>query len=294
MTIVAAWGPHHDDPGPVELACQLGRADQRRVDVLTVVPEGWASPLSHGADHEYLEWVAEAGRGAVAEINEYLRRHPDVRSRADWVSARSVPQEVLARVEEGDAGLLVVGSGEDVAHGRLGITSKTDRLLHSSPVPVAIAPRGYRAPPGARVERVSVAFRGDDATWSLLDRVATIARRSGARLRVLTFAIRGRTMYPPRVSGAEDIVLEQWLAQAREQQRQAREHLLGIGFTDDTLELEVAVARSWAGVMNVLEWRRTEILVVGSSSTHRLSAVFLGSSAAKIVRHSPVPVVVVP
>jgi nucleotide-binding universal stress UspA family protein len=101
-------------------------------------------------------------------------------------------------------------------------------------------------------------------------------------------------MYPPRVSGAEDIVLEQWLAQAREQQRQAREHLLGIGFTDDTLELEVAVARSWAGVMNVLEWRRTEILVVGSSSTHRLSAVFLGSSAAKIVRHSPVPVVVVP
>jgi nucleotide-binding universal stress UspA family protein len=283
VTIVAAWGPHHDDPGPVELACQLGRADQRRVDVLTVVPEGWASPLSHGADHEYLEWVAEAGRGAVAEINEYLRRHPDVRSRADWVSARSVPQEVLARVEEGDAGLLVVGSGEDVAHGRLGITSKTDRLLHSSPVPVAIAPRGYRAPPGARVERVSVAFRGDDATWSLLDRVATIARRSGAR-----------TMYPPRVSGAEDIVLEQWLAQAREQQRQAREHLLGIGFTDDTLELEVAVARSWAGVMNVLEWRRTEILVVGSSSTHRLSAVFLGSSAAKIVRHSPVPVVVVP
>ena len=40
---------------------------------------------------------------------------------------------------------------------------------------------------------------------------------------------------------------------------------------------------------------RGDVLVVGSSSTSSLlQRVFLGSSAAKIVRNSPVPVLVVP
>lgn len=43
-----------------------------------------------------------------------------------------------------------------------------------------------------------------------------------------------------------------------------------------------------------LDRDRGEVLVVGSSATHRLSRVFLGSGASKILRHSPVPTVVVP
>ena len=47
--------------------------------------------------------------------------------------------------------------------------------------------------------------------------------------------------------------------------------------------------------MDRLEWNRDDVLVVGSSSSSNLlSKVFLGSSAAKIVRSSPVPVMVVP
>jgi nucleotide-binding universal stress UspA family protein len=37
-----------------------------------------------------------------------------------------------------------------------------------------------------------------------------------------------------------------------------------------------------------------DVLVVGSSALGPLAQVFLGSRAAKVVRHSPVPVVVVP
>lgn len=36
------------------------------------------------------------------------------------------------------------------------------------------------------------------------------------------------------------------------------------------------------------------VLIVGSSSTHQLDRVFLGFSAAKIVRHATVPVIAVP
>ena len=46
--------------------------------------------------------------------------------------------------------------------------------------------------------------------------------------------------------------------------------------------------------MDSVPWTAGDLLVVGSSSTHRLANVFLGSSASKIVRTATVPVIVVP
>jgi nucleotide-binding universal stress UspA family protein len=46
--------------------------------------------------------------------------------------------------------------------------------------------------------------------------------------------------------------------------------------------------------MDQLEWEPGEVLVVGSSPVGALARVFLGSRAIKIVRYSPVPVLVVP
>ena len=41
-------------------------------------------------------------------------------------------------------------------------------------------------------------------------------------------------------------------------------------------------------------WQEGDVLVVGSSALGPIAQVFLGSRATKILRHSPVPVVVVP
>ena len=43
-----------------------------------------------------------------------------------------------------------------------------------------------------------------------------------------------------------------------------------------------------------VEWRDGDVLVVGSSAAGPAARVFLGSHGSKIVRHAPVPVVVVP
>ena len=51
---------------------------------------------------------------------------------------------------------------------------------------------------------------------------------------------------------------------------------------------------SWDEALEDVEWDEGDVLVVGSSSIGPIARVFLGSRAAKIVRHSPVPVVVVP
>ena len=56
----------------------------------------------------------------------------------------------------------------------------------------------------------------------------------------------------------------------------------------------VATGHDWAEAVGGLEWRHDEVLVLGSSPRGVLSRVFVGSHARRIIRHSPVPVVVVP
>jgi nucleotide-binding universal stress UspA family protein len=51
---------------------------------------------------------------------------------------------------------------------------------------------------------------------------------------------------------------------------------------------------SWEQAIDDVEWRDGDVLVVGSSSAAPPARVFLGSRASRIIRHSPVPVIVVP
>lgn len=294
MTYVVGFSPHKDDHGAIALACQLARSDFDEVHAVAVVPQGWPTAVAGDTDREFEAWAAEQGRAAVADAAALLAEHPDVGSTTSWVAGRSVPQALLDRAEQQGANLIVVGSGDDGPLGRISLTSKVDRLLHSSPMPVAIAPRGYQAAPDARVTRVTVGFRGDDATWALLDRVAEILRRVDASVRLVTVAVRSPTMYPARVSRAEDPVHEQWRRQAEQGLGDAVEHLRSMSLDRSQIQAHVAAGRSWAEAMGAVEWQDGDVLVVGSSSTHRLAQVFLGSSATKIVRLAPVPVIVVP
>lgn len=295
MTVLLAFGPHQDDVGALELACQLARSDGDAVHAVTVVPQAWPTAVAGDTDRDFRLWAEEEGEESSARARDLLAQYPDVASEASWCSGRSVPQTLLDRAEEIGASLIVAGSGDEGRHGWVSVTSKTDRLLHSSDVAVAVAPRGYRAGPAARIERATLGFRGDDATWSLLDRVAEICGRTGASLRLVTFAVRGRAMRPGLVSGAEDMVHEQWVRQAEAEQAEALEHLDALGLRGERVTAVVAGGSSWERAIDRLDWNRGDLLVVGSSSSSTLLArVFLGSSAAKIVRHSPVPVIVVP
>lgn len=294
MTIIVGISPNHDDQSAVALAVQLARANTDDVTALSVVPEGWPTPVAGDTDREFERWSAEVGASSAAAAEAVLARYPDVRSTATWVAARSVPKALIDQAAELEASLIVVGSGDEGRLGLVSVTSKTDRLLHSSPVALAIAPRGHRPPAGAGVGRVSVAFRGDERTWALLDQVAAFARRIGVSVRVVTFAVRRAPMYPPPVSLAEDAVHRQWQQQAARELEAAVAHLHDLGLPEAEVTSQVAAGRSWADAMGALEWRPDEVLVLGSSSSNPLAQVFLGSSAAKLMRNAPVPVLVVP
>ena len=60
------------------------------------------------------------------------------------------------------------------------------------------------------------------------------------------------------------------------------------------LETVIGYGENWDEALEDIAWRDGDVLVVGSSAVGPVARVFLGSRASKIVRHSPVPVVVVP
>ena len=93
---------------------------------------------------------------------------------------------------------------------------------------------------------------------------------------------------------AEDMVLDQWKTQVGAQQRAALDRLSELGLLPDSATATIVTGTDWADSMAELEWQRGEILVVGSSPLGPLARVFVGSRATKIIRYSPVPVVVVP
>jgi nucleotide-binding universal stress UspA family protein len=218
-----------------------------------------------------------------------------VSATATWVAGRSAPGALAAEAERIGASMIVVGAGHDGGYGRVVLGSTAHRLLHSSTVPVAVPTRGYRASEHGKVVRATCAFRGDEASRRTLARTAEICHEVGAGLRIATFAVRGRTMYPPEVTASsEDAVQEAWVEQAEGMQREAVDELAASGPLPDPLTHVVAAARTWAHALDALTWERDEVLVVGSSSASLMSRLFLGSNGAKILRHAPVPVIVVP
>ncbi|WP_438353890.1 universal stress protein [Microbacterium sp. CJ88] len=293
MTYVVGYGPHESDGGAIELACQLARAIPERVVAVSVVPQSWGTPAAAGTDREFRQWAGGVGAESAERAAGDLAAHPEVDGTAVWVHGRSVPQTLIEEAAARDARMLVVGSGSDARAGGIRLTSKTDRLMHSSTVPVAIAPRDYRST--SAVSRVTVAFRDDDASWSLLSRVAEIAQRASARLRVVTFLMSPtRRPVTSDVTHAETQVIDLWAGQAAQAQSEAKATLRSLGFDDDDLELQIAGGADWAAAVGSIEWDAGDVLVLGSSSSHRLAQVFLGSSASKIIRHAPVPVIIVP
>ena len=296
MTLVVGFPPGKDDWSSIELGATLARSAATDLLVVTVVPAVWPTPVAGHTDREFEDWAEQQGSAAVAEANDILAEHcPDVSGVARWTSGRSVASALLEQAEEIDAAMIVVGSGSTGSYGRVHPGATGEWLLHSSHVPVAVATRGYAASAHGRIRRVSCAFRGDEKSLQTVERTAAICADVGASLRLVTFAVRGRTVYTAGVGAqAEDMVLERWVSQATAAQQSTLAALTGSATAPADLDGVVATGRSWGAAVDHLDWDRDEVLVVGSSTAGVIERIFLSSNASKIVRHSPVPVIVVP
>jgi nucleotide-binding universal stress UspA family protein len=271
------------------LGRMLARTGDVTLTVCIVLPEVWGHPSLARVDAEYASFLTGYAEDTIAEAREFVGGAV----RAEYVTtpARSATEGLVTTATQTGADLVVLGSARHGPFGRFAVGSVTNEMLHTAPVPVALTPRGYSPSSTARLRRITCAFAGSTRSRTAFDAAVQLSRRHGLPLRLTTLVVRDRQMYPSQVGySAERLVAEQWRAEAEEAQNGA----LAMIPDDVRVEAGVVSGRNWEEALDSLPWEEGELLVVGSSRLGPVRRVFLGSNSTKIVRSSPVPVVVIP
>ena len=291
MSIMAAYPPDAHDSGVLELAVTLAQARYEDLVVVTVVPPRWSTPSMARVDAEFGEWAAQQADAASRAAHEVIDRlAPDLSVMFHRIDGRSAAAALADLAVEDAASFVVIGSSDGGSEGRIQLGSTGDRLAHSARIPVAVAPRGYRAPAGG-FARLTCAIGGISDDETLIAQAYATARSAGVPFRLVTFAVRRETMHPAETGyDAEDEVA---LA-VREQADAAFVALRRRGLIGGEVQTLVGMGPGWRASVESLGWLPDELIVIGSHSHSALARVFLGSSATKIVRHSPVPVALLP
>jgi nucleotide-binding universal stress UspA family protein len=293
MTLIVGYPPDGRSNGALHLGAMLARSAGDDLVVCCAVPAPWV-PGPARVDAEYQEELDRTADHALKSAKDNLPS--DVRATFVRQSARSAPAGLLEVAEQHGAQMLVLGSSSAGMFGHVALGSVTDRLVHSSPVTLALAPRGFRAGADATLRRVTIAFGGEGHAEALVLAAATVAARVGVPIRITSFAVWSRPSYVTRLgTDPEDLVLEEWTDNVRRMAGAALEKVQDLAEQSPSdVAIEIGFGRDYGEAIDDVGWDAGDVLVMGSSRLGPASRVFLGSRATKILRHSPVPVIVVP
>jgi nucleotide-binding universal stress UspA family protein len=290
MTIIAGFSSSRQGSAPLNLAAQVARNTGDKIVAAAIVERPWP-PRSDPVEKEYLRYVTAQ---ASESLDRVARQQPDDVDVSTVVhQSTSIPTGLMELVSAHDANLVVVGSSSSGLLGRVGLGSVTERLVHTALVPVAIAPRGY---PSASIpiRRLTAAFGGEADINGLVPAAAELSRIWSAPLRIVSFTVRPVQVFAGSIEPtAEDLVVQQWSKRTFEdivkQLNAVRAHV-----PVPDVEVVVGSGHDWREAVEAVPWESGDILLLGSGAAGPLAHVFLGSVASKILRHAPVPVMIVP
>ncbi len=256
----------------VALATSLATTQGAKVDLVTVL-----NPPQDGS-------VAPGSKAAEADLKQAQSELPDgIESETHVRIADSFAAGLLEAAADLNAGLIVVGPTNSGLLRRFTVGTVATALLHASPVPVALAPRGYRH--RDRLSRLTCAVGGRTGAEAVLDVAVESAARRGLPLRLISLVAldaHGATHPIDTVKAAHE--------HARGLLSKAQEQLP----EDHDATVTVAHGRSIEQAMDDVEWDPGELVIVGSSRLAQRRQLFIGSTANKMLRGLPVPMVVVP
>jgi nucleotide-binding universal stress UspA family protein len=247
--------------------------------------------------------VPATGPGRGAELEELMRAQAQFDAEhalaglnldgleVTAVAGASAAQGLDAYAESTDAELIVVGSSHHGTLGQVLVGSVGQRLLHGAPCAVAVAPKGFREPPGGpRV--VGAAYDGSIESAHALVEARRYADSRGASLQIVTAV-------PP---------LDVWAADSLYRPNHTPEQIVEYRRAEfarilddaaapltDELQAEAVLVEGRAADAIVQEARKgLDLLFLGSRGYGALHRAIAGSTATEVMRRAPCPVVVVP
>ncbi|WP_115685621.1 universal stress protein [Corynebacterium senegalense] len=193
----------------------------------------------------------------------------------------SIAETLIEQATELGSEMLVAGSRGGGFFRRVSLGSVVNTLLHSCPVPLAIAPRGYNHP--GPIERATVLFGTRPGATDIIALGLDYAERFGIPLRFVSLNIDGDKPANPDALEAMEHTASPELA---ERARALIDATSATAEVVDAPSIEAAVAQ--------LDWLPGEIACMGSSRIAPEGRLFVGSTATQIMRYTPVPAVVIP
>ena len=290
MTIIAAFSSSRQGTAPLNLAAQISRWTGDKVVAAAVVERPWPAK-GDPIEEEYLRYVTSQASHAIDRVVSLLPGDLDIPTVVH--QSTSIPTGLIELVAAHDARLVVVGSSSSGLLGRVSLGSVTERLVHTAAVPVAIAPRGYPLGPEP-IRRLTAAYGGEADINGLIAATAELATQWPVQLRIVSFTVRPVTMFSGSIEpSAEDLVIQQWARRTSEDiGKQLNDVRANISVPD--VEVVIGSGHDWREAVESVSWEAGDMLLLGSGAAGQAAHVFLGSAASKILRHAPVPVMIVP
>ena len=280
--IVVGYTATRSGADAVALGGRLAAATGSRIELVLVLPweeRSVITPASPGYERhlhdQAKQWLADA----ASAIPEGVDHHEHVRF------GESIAAGLTAAAEQLKAALIVVGAAEGGQRGRHRLGSTAAELLHSATVPVALAPKGTVEDAAAGVARITVATGARPGSKDLLGAAVDLASATGAAVRLVSLVA---VDLPATVDTG--LIRVAGAAHAADVLAEIRE-ALPASIPADVL---VAQGEGIDDAVRDLSWQAGEIAMVGSSRLARKHRLFLGATAAKILRVVPVPLIVVP
>ncbi|MFD4782950.1 universal stress protein [Rhodococcus qingshengii] len=270
------------------LGAQLARSLGAQLDICMVLPPDRTLPAKVPSEAGYDDILAARAHYWLAEAKASVPE--DIQVEVHLSFHESFAQGLLDEVDRLNALAIVVGASGDGLLGRHAIGSVSTELLHSAHVPVALAPRGTRHSAATAIREVTCA----------------LGTRVGADI-VLNTAVRASELMqvPLRLVSLVALDPQNDLRDHRDTAESARERARN--HAQDTLDvaraalpaefpIEVIIAdgSTVESAVRQLDWQDGDLVMVGSSRLAQPRKLFLGSTAAKMLRVLPVPMVVVP
>lgn len=160
LTVGYLATPTGDDG--VALASVLARTFDATVDVVLVVREEY--PDGHPGRAEYQQLLVDKGEQWVGQALSALTED-GVNATSTVLVGESFAESLVGFAQRKSSDLIVVGGARDGFFGGHTIGPVTQALLHLSPIPVALAPRGYAEDPDDAILAITAAIPtrpGDD------------------------------------------------------------------------------------------------------------------------------------
>lgn len=270
----------------VALGVLLARTYGAQLDICLVLDDFRPAPSKGGTEASYDAIVVSRAEGWLAEAAALVP--DDIVTRTHLVYAESQSAGLNEAAANLDADMLVTGAAGDGLFSRHSIGTVTNALLHSAHLPLVMAPRGFRHDQSTHLREVTCAIGAATSSSRLLSTSLDLAERAELPLRLLSLAA---------VDHAQQGRLDADITTRRHNVAEAQAILAaardGLGPDADVTVL-VGEGDSVEDAARGLEWHPGDLLVLGSSRLGQPGILFLGTTATRLLRIVPVPIVVVP